>query len=95
MDRRLDVRLLQAVEASLQRSYEALPQVVHRADELVRHCLIQTDHYQVLDLVDAGFDLFRCDGISVSCHNDVCRRKKTSVDPPTQALRRRKDKKTN
>lgn len=72
VDRRLDVRLLQAVEASLQGSYEALPQVVHRAGELIRHRLIQTHHYQVLDLVDAGFDLFRCHGIPVSRYNDVC-----------------------
>lgn len=76
MDRRLDVRLLQAVEASLQRSYEALPQVVHGADELIGHRLIQTNHYQVLDLVDAGFDLFGCNRISVGGYDDVCGRNK-------------------
>lgn len=72
MDRRLDVRLLQAVETSLQRSYEALPQVVHGADELVRHRLIQTNHNQFLDLMDAGFDVFRCNRISVGRYDDVC-----------------------
>ena len=57
VDRGIDVRLLQTVETSLKSSYEALPQIVHRADELVRHSLIQTDYYQLLDLVDARFDL--------------------------------------
>lgn len=72
VDRRLDVGLLQAAEAALQRSYEALPQVVHRADQLVGHRLVQTDHDQVLDLLDAGLDLFGCNRISVGRNDDVC-----------------------
>ena len=73
VNRRIRSRLLQAVEASLQSSYEALPQIVHRADELIGHRLIQTHHYQLLDLVDARFDLLRRNRLSVSCYNDVCR----------------------
>ncbi len=57
VDRRIDVRLLQAVETSLQSSYTALPQIVHRAGQFIRYSLIQTNHYQLLDLVDARFDL--------------------------------------
>lgn len=57
MGRRLDVRLLQAGEASLQRAHEALPQVVHGADELVGHGLVEPDDDQLLDLMNAGFDL--------------------------------------
>lgn len=71
VDRGLDVGPLQAVEAPLQRPHEALPQVVHRADQLVRHRLVQAHHDQVLDLVDARLDLFRCDGVTVGCHDDV------------------------
>lgn len=72
MDRRVDVRLLQTVEASLQSPHEALPQIVHRADELIRHGLVQANHDQLLDLVDARFDLPRRDGFSVRGYNDVC-----------------------
>lgn len=57
MGRRLHVRLLQAGEASLQRAHEALPQVVHGADELVGHGLVESNHDQLLDLVNAGLDL--------------------------------------
>lgn len=71
MHRRIDVRLLQTGETSLQSSYEALPQIVHGADELVGHGLVQANHYQLLDLVDARLDLPRCDGFSVCGHNDV------------------------
>lgn len=71
MDRRVEVRLLQTVQTSLQSSYEALPQIVHRADELIRHGLVQANHYQLLDLVDARFDLLRCDGFSVCGYDDV------------------------
>lgn len=65
--------LLQTAEASLQSSYKALPQVVHRADELVGHSLIQAHHDQLLDLVDAGLDVLRRNRLSVWRYDDVCR----------------------
>lgn len=68
--------LLQAGQAPLQGSNEALPQVVHRTDQLVGHGLVQTDHYQLLDLVDAGFDFLRCDRFTVGCYYDVCKFRK-------------------
>lgn len=70
---RIQSGLLQTTEASLQRSYEALPQVVYGADELVGHGLVQAHHDQLLDQVDAGFDLLGCNRLSVWCYNDVCR----------------------
>ncbi|TNN85585.1 hypothetical protein EYF80_004218 [Liparis tanakae] len=45
---------LLTVETSLQSSYEALPEIVHRADQLIGHGLIQADHYQLLDLRRIG-----------------------------------------
>lgn len=72
VDRRIDVRLLQTVETSLQSSYTALPQVVHRADQLIRYGLIQTNYYQFLDLVDARFDLLGCNRLSIGGYNYVC-----------------------
>lgn len=60
VDRRVYVRLLQAGETSLQSSYEALSQIVHRADELIGHGLVQPNYYQLLDLMNARFDLLRC-----------------------------------
>lgn len=71
VNRRIKVGLLQTVEASLQSSYKALPQIIHRADEFIRHSLIQTGHYQLLDLVDAGFYLFWRNRLSICCHDDV------------------------
>lgn len=72
VDRRIHVRLLQTVKTSLQSSHKALPQVVHRADELICHGLIQTHHYEFLDLVNARLDFFRRNRLSVSCCSDVC-----------------------
>lgn len=72
MDRRVYVRLLQAGETSLQSSYETLSQIVHRADELIGHGLVQPNYYQLLDLMNARFDLLRCNGLSISCYDDVC-----------------------
>lgn len=72
VDRRIHVRLLQTVETSLQSSHEALPQVVHRADELICHSLIQAHHYKFLDLVNARLDLLRCNKLSITCCSDVC-----------------------
>lgn len=69
--RGVDVGLLQAVETALQRAHEALPQVVHRADELVGHRLVQTHHNQLLDLVDARLDVLGGHRLSVWCHNDI------------------------
>lgn len=63
---------LQAAEAALQGPHEALAEVVHRADELVGHCLVQPYHDQFLDLLDAGFDIPGGDWLSVGCHNDIC-----------------------
>lgn len=76
VDRRIIVRLLQTVETSLQCSYEAFPQIVHRADQLIRHRLIQTNYYQLLDLMDARFDVLRRNRLSIRCYNDVWSGKK-------------------
>lgn len=72
MDRGLHVRLLQTGETSFQGAHEALPQVVHGADELVGHGLVQSNYDQLLDLMDARFDLLRRDRLAVGRHDDVC-----------------------
>lgn len=56
VDRGVDVGLLQTAKATLQSPHKTLPQIVHGADQLICHRLIQTHHYQLLDRVDAGFD---------------------------------------
>lgn len=67
---------LQAAQASLQRSHEALPQVVHGAGQFISHGLVEPDHNQILDLTDAHLDVFRAHGLRVRCHDDVCNTEK-------------------
>lgn len=67
--------LLQALEAPLQGPHEALPEVIHRADEFVSHGLVEPGDDQLLDLLDAAFDVLGADRLAILGDDDVCREK--------------------
>lgn len=62
-----------ALQTPLQGPNKAFPQVVHWADQLVGHGLIEPGDDELLDLADAGFDLPGPDCFSILRDNDIYR----------------------